>query len=260
MPVKKTLLIITILFSSVFSTTAIAQIAVRGRVYDQTLVSPLSGVSVLSSSGKATMSDTLGYYKLVLSEADSIWFSYLGKETPRYAVRNLQYPLGFDISIKAKSDLLPGVTIWRNSARFDSMENRRAYAKIFNFQKPGFNTSTSNPNSGNVGVGVDINELINVFSFRKNKRMANLQNRLIQDEQDKYVDSRFSKIVVQQLTKIHADSINVFMNIYRPDYHFTINVNEAELGIYIQQAYRAFVTGQKISKEMLQIRVMNYDF
>ncbi|RXK80597.1 hypothetical protein [Filimonas effusa] len=50
----------------------------------------------------------------------------------------------------------------------DSIQNRKDYAKIFNFRKPGLRLSTSPPSTytpGSLTVGLDLEELINAFRF-----------------------------------------------------------------------------------------------
>jgi hypothetical protein len=67
---------------------------------------------------------------------------------------------------------LPSVFVKQRNYRMDSIQNRLDYEKVFNYKKPGFSTSL-NPNpGGTAGVGVDLDELINMFKFRKNKRMV----------------------------------------------------------------------------------------
>ena len=237
-----------------------AQIAVQGKVFDISQKIPLEGVSVLSTSGQGISSDSLGRYKLVLAEKDSIWFSYQGKSTPRYAVRTIPNPLTFDVSIQVKSDVLPTITVWKHSYKFDSLSNRENYAKIFNYNKPSFGTSIAPPNSGAVGVGLDLGALINMFSFKKNKRMLSLQERLIEEEQEKYIDYRYSKSYVRRLTELTGEEMDLFMKMYRPGIEFVRIASEAEMGIYILECFKDYKAGRKTPKEAIQIRVIQYEF
>ncbi|WP_315818869.1 hypothetical protein [Paraflavitalea speifideaquila] len=70
--------------------TAIGQIRVSGRVFDMSQSNPMQAVSVMSNSGAGTITDSLGRYSLLVPETDSIWFSYLGKPTPKYAVQSIR--------------------------------------------------------------------------------------------------------------------------------------------------------------------------
>jgi hypothetical protein len=93
-------------------------------------------------------------------------------------------------------------------------------------------------NVANGGVGMDPNAIINMFRFKRNKQLAGLQKRLIEDEQTKYVDYRFNKAFVKKLTNLSGEPLNAFMKKYRPPYDFVVLTNELELGFYIQQCYR----------------------
>lgn len=238
----------------------VSQVTVKGRIFDVTQQTPLPGVSILSNSGRGTASDSLGYYSLLLSESDSIWFSYQGKPTPKYAVKGIPYLNSFDISIKVKSSVLPTVTVWKHGYRLDSLRNRQDYAKVFNYSKPGLSTSMMPPGSGNMGVGLDIGELIGMFQFRKNRRMASLQERLLEEEREKYVDYRFSKTFVRQLTELTGDKLAEFMKMYRPEYDFVTEVSQAELGIYIIESFKEFKIGSKVKVQVLQQRIKHYDY
>ena len=72
---------------------------VSGTVYDITKRNPVEAVSVVSTSGRGTMTDSAGHYTLVVKETDSIYFSFLNKETIKYPIKNVPNLAAFDISI-----------------------------------------------------------------------------------------------------------------------------------------------------------------
>ena len=213
---------------------------IQGRVYDITQKIPLQGVSVLSSSGYGIQTDTLGAYSIRVNPADSIWFSYLGKETPKYPVKSIVNPAAFDISIQLSAIELPGVTIRQPDYHFDSLQNRKEYEKVFNYRKPGLRVSTL-PLAAGGGVGVDLDEIVNLFRFRRNRNLKFLQGWLIKEEQEKYIDHRFTKGFVRKLTSMDGDELDAFMKYYRPAYELLVPLNEAELGLYILYCYDEYV-------------------
>ena len=212
----------------------------QGTVYDITQKIPLPGVSVLTTAGYGTQTDSFGFYSIKISLKDSIWFSYLGKATPKYAVKTVQNPAAFDISIQISAIELPGVTVRKPNYRFDSLQNRREYEKAFNYRKPGLRVSTLSPGSVGAGAGVDINELINVFRFRRNRNMKFLQGWLIKEEQEKYIDYRYSKLFVRKLTKLESPELDSFMKYYRPEYEYVVMLSDAELGLYILECFKEY--------------------
>jgi hypothetical protein len=213
---------------------------IQGTVYDITQKIPLPGVSVLTTSGYGTQTDSFGFYSIKVSAADSIWFSYLSKATPKYAVKTVQNPAAFDISIQISAIELPGVTVRKPSYRFDSLQNRREYEKAFNYRRPGLRVSALAPNYPYGGAGVDLDELINVFRFRRNRNMKFLQGWLIKEEQEKYIDHRYSKLFVRKLTGLESPELDSFMKYYRPEYEYVVMLNDAELGLYILECFKEY--------------------
>ena len=59
---------------------------IKGVVYDSSRNFPLELVSVLSTGGGGTVTNTDGYYEIRVTDRDSIWFSYLNKPTVKFPV------------------------------------------------------------------------------------------------------------------------------------------------------------------------------
>ncbi len=214
---------VCLLVVSFLYTSASAQVIIRGKVFDITKTQTLSGVSVLSTSGTGTATDSTGSYTILVNETDSIWFSYLNKPTPRFAVSSISGFNGFDISLRVPVTELREVKIVPRNYKRDSIQNRLDYAKAFDFHKPGI--SLSNPNSGAFGVGLDLDAFINMFNFRRNKRMAHFRDRLEQEEKDKFIDHRFTKALVKKnhpaygrRTRGFHEKIPAFCRIYQHVY------------------------------------------
>ena len=210
-------------------------VTVKGRIYDRNRQTGLEAVTVMTTSGRWTMTDSIGYYRLEASLRDTIYFSYQNKETARYPVAEMQDPTQFSLALHVYIPYLPNVIVRAPNYQIDSMMNREFYSKIFDWQKP---NPLKSVNVGPTGVGMDPNAIINLFRFRNNRRIAALQERLIQEEQDKYIDYRFNKNLVKKLTGLDGELLTRFMAKYRPPYDFCVLSNEIEMGYYIQQCYR----------------------
>jgi len=198
---------------------------------------PLAGVSVMSTSGRGTATNDLGNYTLEVNENDSIFFSYLGKPTVKFSVKNIPNLGRFDLSLHVQTNILPTYLVMPPSYKYDSAKNREDYAKVFNYKKPGLGISTTPMGAGGAGVGLDLDQLINVFRFRKNKSMLSFQRRLVAEEEDKFIDHRFSKTMVKKITSLNGADLDRFMKLYRPTYEFTQITSEYEFLSYIKQAY-----------------------
>jgi hypothetical protein len=221
-----------------------AQVIIKGRVFDMSKTQPLPAVSVLSSSGTGTVTDSSGSYIILVNETDSIWFSYLNKPTPKFAVSSINIFNGFDISLHVPVTELREVKIMPRSYKRDSLQNRLDYAKAFDFQKPGI--SLSNPASGAFGVGLDLDAFINMFNFRKNRRMQQFQQRLIQEEQDKFIDNRFTKALVKKITRFSGAVQDDFMKTFRPSLEFTSVATDYEFAEYIKLAAKEYTVRKKL--------------
>ena len=135
---------------------------------------------------------------------------------------------------------LKEVKIRPRNYRQDSIQNRLDYAKIFDYQKPGLKTVT--PQYG-AGAGFDLDEIINMFRFRRNRSMASFQQRLFQQEQDKFIDHRFNKALVRRLTLLDGAELDRFMQLYRPSYIFTKLAGDYDSNLYIKNAAERFTAG-----------------
>lgn len=211
---------------------------IRGVVYDSSRNYPLEAVSVISTSGRGTTTNSDGAYEIEVSEKDSIWFSYLNKPTIKFPVLKIVNPNGFDIALHIHIPTLKEVRIRPRNYRQDSIQNRIDYAKIFNYQKPKIKPSVTG-----MGVGFDLDEIINMFRFRRNRSMASFQKRLLLEEQDNFIDHRFNKALVRRLTLLDGRALDSFMLLYRPSYTFTKMAGDYEFQSYIKIALFRFKRG-----------------
>jgi len=216
-------------------------ITISGTVFDISARRPLEAVAVISSSGKGTVTDSMGRYTISVNEKDSIWFSLIGKSTMKYPVDTISNTDRFNVMLHLRAFDLPEVTVRNSYYKFDSIQNRRDNAKGFDFRKPTLRLSSNpNYNPGGLTVGFDINEIINMFRVKRNTSLLHLQRRLIMQEQDKYVSSRFTKPFVRKITKLSSPDLDSFMVRYRPDYETVLRLNDLELGYLVQKSYEQY--------------------
>jgi hypothetical protein len=96
------------------------------------------------------------------------------------------------------------------------------------------------------GAGIDINELIRLFQFRKNKSTLRFQQRLLQQERDKFIDHRFNKPLVRKLTELSGEALEKFMALYRPGYEFSLYSSDYDFQFYIKEAYKKFIVNRPL--------------
>ncbi|MDQ6761986.1 MAG: carboxypeptidase-like regulatory domain-containing protein [Bacteroidota bacterium] len=217
-----------------------AQIIISGTVYDSSKLYVVPNVNVSSTSGLVTATDSLGAYHIQVSKTDSLSFFYRGKSTVKFPVETIGNYNAFDISLRVKTNdkykLLKGVTVYADTYRRDSLDNRMSYSKIFDFEKPGI---SSNYEPG-AAAGLDLDQLIGIFQFRKNKQNLAFQKRLEEQEQDRYVDYRFSSKVINRVTGLSGDTLTRYKKMYRPNYYFVVSSTLAQFYEYILSTSYAF--------------------
>ena len=221
-----------------FRFVSIAQVEIKGTVYDRSQLNPMQGVSVMGTSGVGTVTDSLGRYSIKLPSEDSIYFSYLGKSTTKFPVKEIPFDQPFDMSLQVDVQALPSVYVRPRNYYADSLENRIEYQKIFEYGGGKYVENTKMNRRGGMGVGLDLDML---FDSKKDRRMLAFQQRLIQEEQDKYVDHRFTKPIVKKITGLQPPALDTFMRLYRPSYEFVKSfVTEYEYYKYISDCARSF--------------------
>lgn len=219
--------------------SAFCQYKVKGTVYDSSRIYRIEAVTVMTTGGRMTITDSLGRYQIEAGERDSIWFSFLGKPTPKYPILKISDITRFDIALQLKSSIMEEVKIRSRSYRMDSIQNRRDYARIFDFHRPTVGSMTS---IGPTGAGIDLQELIRVFQFRKNKATEKFRERLEEQERQKFVDHRFNKALVKRLTALDGKDLDVFMLQYRPSYFFVLTSTEYDFQMYIKKCFQLFTS------------------
>jgi len=203
----------------------------------------MDAVSVYSTSGKTAITDSLGRYTFTVSNSDSIWFSYLGKNTQKYPVDTINNLNDFEIALHIDEHWLPTVKVHNKNYLLDSLQNRKDYANVFNYRRPTLQAVTPNYGSAYVpgtAAGFDLDQIIEMFQFRKNREMLAFQQRLLEEEHDKYISHRFSKHFVNQLTHLQSPRLDEFMTEYKPAYELLLQLNDLELGYYIEQCYKLY--------------------
>ena len=235
---------IAILFLLIAKPATAQWYKIRGFVFDSSRLYTIEAVTVLSTSGKGTVTNKDGFYEIEVMEKDSIWFSYLNKPTIKFPVMKITNPMGFDISILINVPELKEVKVRQRNYKQDSIQNRIDYAKIFNYEKPKIKAQMT-PGGFGAGVGFDLDELINMFRFKRNKSMRSFQERLLKEEEDKFIDHRYNKALVLRLTGLTGEERDLFMFHCRPTYEYCLLANEYDFQSWIKDCFKNYKQEKK---------------
>ena len=218
------------------SKTGAQTFKLKGTVYDSTRTYPVISVSVLTSSGRGAVTDIFGNYEIEVKETDSVWFSYLNKPTIKYAVARIFDASHFDIALHVNIPILKEVIVRPRDYKRDSIQNRIDYAKAFDWEKPKLSPSINSDGA----VGFDLEEIIRMFQFRRNKSAAKFRDRLLDEEREKFIDHRFNKALVLRLTGLVGAGRDSFMLICRPSYEMCLFTSDYDFQFYIRKCYEAY--------------------
>ena len=238
----KSIVFFIVFISILFTTRLNAQmVTVSGCVYDISGRRPLESIVVYSATNKS-ITDSLGRYIITVQAKDSLYFSLFGKNTQKYSIDTIEDLQNFNIMIHVTGFDLPEVRVRNSYYKLDSIQNRIDYAKYFNYQPPGLKLSNNQNLFGPSGltIGFDLDEIINSFRFKRNRNLQFLQKRLLNQEQEKYVNYRFTKRFVQKLTHIEGEELTKFMEFCRPNYEVLGLLNDLELGLYIEKKFALY--------------------
>lgn len=229
-----------LLFFTCVANHLFAQLTVAGTVFDSSKRNYVENVRVETVSGKYTHTDSMGRYKIIVTEKDSLTFIYQNKPTQKFAVKDVadltQFDISLRVNVKGGYRTLKEVIIFARSYKQDSLENRQLYGDIYNYRKPTIRTSVSPDGM----VGADVNEIINIFRFKRNKHLKAFQARLEQQEQDKFVSYRFNKNFVRRITQLQGAELDTFMIRYLPTYEFASTADDVTFNKYILNSSYAF--------------------
>jgi hypothetical protein len=235
----------SILVVALCSQAVSGQVLISGTVYDQSQRFAMVGVSVIGVSGTGTTTDSTGSYRIRLFSGDSLYFSYLGRATARFAVKDIPPGYPFNMSLDVAIDSLATVFVQSRNYLADSLANRKEYEKVFEYGTHYIDKVGTRGRGAGMGVGIDFDMLLN---GKKNRQMMALQRRLEEEEKDKYVDHRFNRALVRRITGLEAPALDTFMKEYRPSKEFIQTCEtDYEFYHYIQEWGKLFADDWKSS-------------
>jgi hypothetical protein len=152
---------------------------------------------------------------------------------------------------------LQDVHVRTRNYKADSLSTRKEFAGAFNYQKPALKDflKTNLPTyvaddhgsaytDGSSIGGLNLLAVASLFGRNKTSA-AKLQKQLQDDEQANYVDNRFSKSKVEVVTHMQGDSLQDFIDTYRPTITRLKQMTDYEVLVYIKESYTEFVKTYK---------------
>lgn len=192
----------------------------------------MSSVTLINLNSSARkISDLRGEFEMNFKPGDTLLTSFPGYSSDTTIFTNQPY---FKIELIPSATSLKEVHISgkRTSAatRYGSLKSE--YKEIYR-KGDVKNAVVVTP----VGIGVNVDKLYNALS-REGKNARKLQHLLTADYENNVIDSKFSKALVTELTKLSGKELEDFMTIYRPSFKFVEHISEFDLSNYIMESLK----------------------
>jgi len=189
--------------------------------------------------GRHNVSDMGGNYKIPASPGDTIIFSSAGYVPDTVIVAGYMLDENYLVALWPNVTRLQTVVVDEtHNYQIDSLQRREEYRFILDKKHP---VKLWNEKRAADGPGFSFSP-IGYFSKRERQKRR-LKQRLQQQEEDYYIDSRFPVARVAQLTRLSGDSLRTFMVRYRPTYQFCRGASSQDMFMYINDRVREFRKG-----------------
>jgi hypothetical protein len=213
---------------------------VSGVVLDKTTRQPI--ISALVKAGNSAIrTNNIGQFEIdVPDPGDSIKVTALGYKTSIFSPGKPGVFL--TIQLEPKVTKLNEVVIHgTRDFKPDSLENRAAFAKQFNYKPPTVMDAFSTTNNGLPGIFLSVNPVTLIRALnKKNLPEYKFKQLLIKDEHDQYIDEHFNRGIVSRITVLKGDTLYEFLTRYRPTLAFTKKATDYDMEVYIKDCYKKF--------------------
>ena len=210
---------------------------VSGIVTDKKTGKPLTGAWV-STSKANTITSIQGEFSMTLVKAgDTLRVKMQGYKL--YALPlNLANSKNIQVGLEAAIIELNEVHVSAKRDRVkDSLNNRKMFAKEFNASAPKLKdiivVSAAPGPLPVAGITIVPSQFIRALTY-KHSREYKFKKVLIRDEQNRYIDSRFSENLVGTITNLKGDSLLNFMDKYRPGMEQIKKMSDYDIRVYIK--------------------------
>ncbi len=192
----------------------------------------LIGVNIANrSQNKYNASDWGGNYKIPAVPGDTLIFSSVGYLTDTLIAVSWMLSERYDVFLTPRIVALPSVKIDETgNYRMDSIQRRDDYRFVLDKAHPIVLMNEKRPGDA---PGFSFSPFGYFSSTEKQKRK--LKKRLRQEEEDYYIDSKFSPARVAQFTRLTGDSLQLFMTRYRPSYKYCRGASSQDIFLYINE-------------------------
>jgi hypothetical protein len=214
-----------------------AQQFLTGKVRRKESTEILISVSIQNhTQRKFDLSDEGGNYRIPAREGDLLTFTSVGYIPDTLVVGAAMLAGDNPVFLETKVVALPSFEIGsRNNYQMDSLERRQLYSWIYG------RGEVQRIEKERKGDGVGVNMDLFRHGSSEDKDRDKLLKRLIKEEQQHYIDSRYSREYVSRLTHLQGDSLQKFMETYRPSYDYIRKAATVDILVFISDSYKKYM-------------------
>jgi len=222
---------------------------IGGHIYDNhSRKKAMPYISVQASSGIRVFSDQKGHYSIPLQKNDTVrFYDQAGKLIVTYPAAYMLFYQEFNVYLQEeefgpgggeKGHALKTVRVTGRDYQKDSLETRRLYGGIFDYQRPKLSDAISVSKIGKIpvplAVGINISGLARWLQVKETHRRDRMKRFAHFAEDESYIEHRLSSAAIEVYTGLKdEDSIQYLMLYYRPAPEALRSMNELELGMYL---------------------------
>jgi len=234
--------ICVISFLLLFSLSGRSQQFLTGKVYKRESTETLVSVSIYNLSRRIhDLSEETGSYRIQVTPGERISFSSVGYKSDTLTVTADMLSGDYSVYLEPRAQTLQAVTVGSlSNYQLDSVARRNEYSWIY---EHGNVNRFEKDRKGADGVGVSIDLFKNASSI--DKQRERLKKRLLKEEQEYYVDSRYNREYVSRLTHLQGDSLQKFVTTYRPTYDFCRKAATVDILVFISDSFKKFKKGDR---------------
>ena len=208
---------------------------VHGVVTDTATGKPLFAVTVVNTATQATAyTDATGRYTIAAKQGNVLTFSYVGYKTVAKFTPSSILIASLNITMEQAEYQLPEYKITRDSRtqyQIDSSERKNIYKTELDRKHPSpFNSPVS--------------AVAEKFS-KKAKRTYKFQKSYQEREEQRFIDTRYTPDLVNEVTSLTGDSIGHFMYAYPMPYDLARTASDLELKMWIRSNYKQWMKNQQ---------------
>ncbi|KAA2241876.1 carboxypeptidase-like regulatory domain-containing protein [Chitinophaga agrisoli] len=213
-----------------------AQVTVTGQISDKdnNLVLPYASI-INKTTGKRAYSDQGGFYRVTASQRDQLIFTFIGYQSDTIIVEQSTGTETRNVQLEVQNKMLPGVEVTAQYTPYqlDSITRRQQYG--FMLDRKDLHLAGDNTPQG---FGLTFSPITR-FS-RKEKQKRQFKKNFEKAEQERYIDSRYTPLLVARVTGLKGDSLQLFMHENYPDYNTMRMMHTEDLIYWITDKYKSW--------------------